>query len=277
MAAEFAKIIESIAPPLLISFYKTKIAKYGFFGNYLSWDDAMKASKGYDSEAILDQVKGALLKVRNGEAAYERDSVLFDEIEYSWPLLASLLWIAQQNGNRLSLVDFGGSLGSSYFQNRKFLQHLDELKWNIVEQQHFVDSGKQNFENENVKFYYSLTDCKVEQKADTILFLSTIQYIEKPYALLNEVVGAGFKYIVFDRTPFLEYDDDRITIQKVPPKIYKCDASYPAWFLNKKNFLTFFTLHGYENVAEFNCNDKSYFPHSKFKGFIFRRAACDVK
>lgn len=33
----------------------------------------------------------ATLKVKRGEAVFERDSVLFDEIQYSWPVTAALI------------------------------------------------------------------------------------------------------------------------------------------------------------------------------------------
>ena len=49
-------------------------------GDYDSWTEAQKASTGYDGKVILNKVKDSLLRVKNGKAAYERDSVLFDEI-----------------------------------------------------------------------------------------------------------------------------------------------------------------------------------------------------
>ena len=73
------------------------------------------------AQDILDKVLAATLKVKQGQAVFERDSVLFDEIEYSWPLLAGLMWAAASNGGKLNVLDFGGALGSSYYQNRKFL------------------------------------------------------------------------------------------------------------------------------------------------------------
>lgn len=41
---------------------------------------------------ILQTVKNSLLKVKNAEIVYERDSVIFDEIEYSWQLLTGLMF-----------------------------------------------------------------------------------------------------------------------------------------------------------------------------------------
>jgi hypothetical protein len=52
--------------------------------------------------------------VKTGEAVYERDSVLFDEIQYSFPVIAALLRVASANKGKLNVLDFGGSEKSHY-------------------------------------------------------------------------------------------------------------------------------------------------------------------
>ena len=264
------QIIKKITPPIFLDIFRRRISKYGFFGNFLTWKDTVNASTGYNTNEIIKKVKHSLLKVKSGEAIYERDSVLFDKIHYSWPLLTCLLWIASQKGNRLNLIDFGGSLGSSYFQNRKFLVHLKELKWNIIEQEKMVECGKKYFENEYLKFYFSLDDCIKEQNPDAILLSSVIQYIEKPYGLLKKIINYGLEFIIIDRTAFVKGDKDRLTVQKVSPKIYK--ASYPAWFFSETKFLKSFEGR-YELIEEFNALDRANIS-STYKGYIFRRKKC---
>ena len=88
--------IKNITPPFILKLAKRK-PRYGFLGNYKTWQEAQADSKGYDDKKILEKVKNSLLKVKNGEVVYERDSVIFDKIQYSWPVLSSLLWIASQN------------------------------------------------------------------------------------------------------------------------------------------------------------------------------------
>jgi hypothetical protein len=44
-------------------------------------------------------------------------------------------------------------------------------------------------------------------------------------------------YLIIDRTPFIEDEVDRLTIQKVHPRIYS--ASYPAWFFSRQKFMNF--------------------------------------
>jgi putative methyltransferase (TIGR04325 family) len=268
------KVAKNILPPVISKlFRKSSILKqYGFFGNYASWQEANALTKGYDEDLILNKVKIAIEKVKNGKAIYERDSVLFDKIEYSFPVLAGFLRIAAVNGNKLNVLDFGGSLGSSYFQNRRFLDVVQSLTWNIVEQSHFVDCGQKNFQNEELKFYYSIEECKKDQNPDVIFFSSVLQYLEEPCQFLESVINQGFDFIIFDRTPFLEDETlpERITVQRVPPSIY--DASYPAWFFNSNRFLQLFKgkyelLTDFDSFETWELGDVS----AKNRGFIFER------
>jgi putative methyltransferase (TIGR04325 family) len=268
MNKRIVALIKDLVPPIVLRVPRKLAGGSLFTRNYADWAEAKSSSTGYDSDRILEKVMDSLLKVKNGEAIYERDSVLFDKVQYSWPLLAGLLWIASRKDNRLNLVDFGGSLGSTYFQTRKFLSHLKEMRWNIVEQKKFVACGKRYFENEHVKFYDDLGECFREQRPDAILFSGSIQYIEKPYDLLEEVRSLGFEFILFDRTSFIEEGRDRITVQKVPPAIFP--ASYPCWFLSRERFLAAMADR-YSLVEEFEGFEKADVGGAAFKGFIFMR------
>jgi putative methyltransferase (TIGR04325 family) len=260
--------LKDFLPPVLLKYFGRYHMGAIPFLPCISWEEAKGRSNGYDSDRILEKVRDSLLKVKNGEAIYERDSVLFDKVQYSWPLLAGLLWIASRKDNRLNLLDFGGSLGSTYFQTRKFLSHLKETRWNIVEQKKFVECGKRDFEIDHLKFFYDLDACFREQHPDTILFSGVIQYLEDPYGMLEKAMSLGFEFVLFDRTPFLEKGGDRITIQKVPDQIFP--ASFPCWFLSQERFLE--TMGDrYELFADFEGFDRADVQDSVFKGFIFRR------
>jgi putative methyltransferase (TIGR04325 family) len=266
-------LLKELSPPALVRFFSAFInTRYGFRGDYSSWEEAQAASDGYDAEVILPKVKEALLKVKMGRAVYERDSVIFNEVHYSWPLLAGLMWVAAQQDGNLNLLDFGGSLGSTYFQNREFLLSLPKVRWSIVEQARFVDEGKKYFENETLRFYKDIDSCVRERNPHCILFSSVLQYLEKPYALLQQVKALSFPFILIDRTGFIEGREDRLTVQKVSPSIYR--ASYPCWFFNHQKFLSFLD-DGYDLIAEFDALAGTMrLDHGKVamdKGFIFRR------
>ena len=166
-----------------------------YTGDYESWDHAQKNSTGYNSPVILEKVKQSMIKVKNGEAVYERDSVLFKEVHYSYPLLVSLLYCAAQNKGKLNIVDFGGSLGSTYFQNIKFLKGLLFCRWSIVEQPHFVSCGIDNFQDDTLKFFLSINEALKINSSNVILFSSTIQYLEDPISILEQMQDLNFDYI----------------------------------------------------------------------------------
>ena len=258
------KIIQALPAWLFVA-----IKKWGWSGNFPDWESAQKHTKGYDDGLILEKVKSSLLKVKNGQAVYERDSVLFDKIEYSWEVLAGLMWIAAQNRGTLNLIDFGGSLGSTYFQNKHFLDSLDSVYWNIVEQQNFVKEGIDSFEDERLKFYYSIDECVTnhKQEINCILLACVLPYIEKPFTLLDNIFKYNIKYIIVDKTGFTKNNKTRLTVQKVAAKIY--DASYPCWFFNEVEFTEYFEKKGYEQIACFTNPDQVNIP-SEYKGFIFK-------
>ncbi len=265
--ATIKKYIKALLPPLVFSIVhrltKSKaIEKKAeiWSGNFESWEQAQALCSGYDSNVILETCKASLLKVKNGEAVYERDSVLFDEIQYSFGLLAALERAALENDGILNVVDFGGSLGSTYFQNLDFLKSCKSVSWNIVEQPHFVACGKQFFEDENLKFYHSIEDCLKNCKVNVLVLSSVLQYLDKPHDWLKKFVDYDFSFILLDRTSFVEGVDDLLTIQDVPDEIYK--ASYPAWFFNKLK-LEKILLKNYKLISYF---DNGFTPPTTVNG-----------
>jgi putative methyltransferase (TIGR04325 family) len=262
-------------PPLLVQGYRFLRGRkgngvvYGLFGDYRSWDEAVCASTGYDSEIILEKTKEALLKVKNGQAVYERDSVVFDEIQYAWPLLAGLLWVAVQSGGRLNVLDFGGSLGSTYFQNRALLRCLPEVMWNIVEQPRHVETGKEWFEDEYLKFYLRVEDCLAVTQPNVVILSSVIQYLEHPYDLLCGLLGLPCHHVIIDRTPFWDGPTDRLCVQSVPPSIYP--ASYPSWIFSTRRFQSYL-YKDWEVVADFDALDKMEGPVDvAYRGMLITR------
>lgn len=239
--------------------------KYGFFGDYSSWQEVEKLCKGYSDKSILQKTLESTLKVKNGEAVFERDSFIFDKIQYSCGLLASLLKVAVENDNKLKVLDFGGALGSHYFQNKKFLQPIKIEKWTVIEQKHYVDMGKERIADGVLNFAYSIEDV---HDADVLILSCVLQYLPDPYEWLEKFISRKVPYIIFDRTAFSTEGCDRLTLQKVPPEIY--DAQYPAWFLDKSKVFSMIQKK-YELIAEFQDTiDLVKEIPSEYKGALFK-------
>jgi len=242
-----------------------------FSGNYPSWAEARRLSRGYDEPSILEKVRHATLHVIAGRAACERDSLALPKIEYFPPLLECLLLIAAESGNRLCLLDFGGSLGSSYWQHRGFLTHLERVRWCVVEQPHFVAVGRAEIANECLCFHETIAACLEAEQPDAALLSGVLQCLEDPYGLLGSLLDRRLPFVVLDRTQFFVSDlNERITIETVHPAIY--EGSYPSWFFNLGRFRDFVTRRGYEIAAEFDSWEKWVVDGdlARNKGFLLR-------
>jgi putative methyltransferase (TIGR04325 family) len=216
-------------------------------GEFDSWNEALLLCNSYNADIIVEKCRSSLLKIKSGLAKYERDSVLFDEVQYSWPLLAGLQNAALQNNGKLSVLDFGGSLGSTYYQNKNFLKECKHLEWCIIEQPKFVKYGKQDFEDNELKFYATIEECLLSNKPDVLILSSVLQYIGDPFELIRKIIKLNIPNIIVDRTAFVVNEKDILTIQNVPKEIY--EASYPAWFFNREKLLKSFE--GYLTITSF--------------------------
>jgi putative methyltransferase (TIGR04325 family) len=203
-------------------------------GPYIDWAQCEQRSRGYNQEHILAQVTESVLKVKRGEAAFERDSVLFDRIEYAWPALSGLLRSAALHGGALRVLDFGGSLGSSYFQNRKFISDLPELAWGVVEQPAFVTQGQRLIAEGPLQFFPTIQACNDQLHPNVALFSSVLQYLPDPHAVLRELRNTTVRMLIIDRTPFSNAMQDECFVQHIPASIYT--ASYPIRVFSRRLF-----------------------------------------
>lgn len=262
-------ILKLFVPPLIVlGFRKLALSRSGWSGVYHSWETAESLSTGYDSKKILEKIVASSLKVKSGEVAFERDGVVFDEVQYSWPLLAGLMYGAAINNGILNVLDYGGSLGSTYYQNKNFLYSLKQYSWSIVEQEHFVEEGKRLFSESHLQFFHTSEECFSVNNPNVLLFSSVIQYLKNPYDILVEILNHDFDLIIFDRTPFVDGRDSYITLQSVPEEIYK--ASYPCWIFNEGEFFDFFEKQGYSVIESF-ISPEGFHGDFCFKGMILEK------
>ena len=219
----------TVGKPILDYFRARRVLR--FSGPYPSWAEARKHVTGYDDRRILAKVRASTLQVQAGTAIAERDGVVLDRIEYSWPTTAALMFAAARADGVLSVLDLGGSLGSSYFQNRRFLARLREIRWGVVEQANFVECGRRDIHQPGLSFHERIGDCAAAIEPQVALLSGVLQMLEDPQAVLREIVATGVKTIVVDRNPVSSEPGDVICAQHVREPIY--DASYPTWIFSE--------------------------------------------
>ena len=268
------KIYKNLSPPIIQHsvrklFYRRKNTIY-FSGPFSSWKKANDKCAGYETELIIDKVLNATLKVISGEVEYERDSVLFDKIQYSWPVAAGIMMATAQNNGQLNLLDFGGSLGTSYLQNRKLLQNISVIKWNIVEQDHFVNTGRKHIDDGNLKFYYTIEECMQENQPNVILLSSVLHYLSDPYAVIDSLKSTGAEFLIIDNTIINNSLSSYIYIQNIPKSIY--EVSYPCYSLSESQLINNI-VNDYNLISDFFGLNLSGLEriNSLYKGYIFKK------
>jgi putative methyltransferase (TIGR04325 family) len=261
-------VLRDFIPPVVSRF----LLKLGFAGNrfrygYKGWEEAQAKCFGYNSEVITQALVSASRRVRDGEIAYERDGVEFDSIQYSWPLLAAILG-SPRSTSKLRVLDWGGSLGSTYRQNKNLIEAAGvEVEWVVIEQEHLVEIGTREFSNTQLSFRSTIESVPVGY-FDLVIFASSICYLENPSKILEQVKSLMPRAIAFDRTPNVRKGPELIGIQTVGRRIYR--ASYPIRIFSI-GWIEDTLSPEYRKVSEWVCGLQPD-PQSISKGLFFLRS-----
>ncbi len=209
---------------ILNNFALRYIFSKSFLDGFSNWEEAQSRSLGYDTLEIIDRVDRAATQVKLGDAKYERDSVVFHDSDPNWHFLAGL-YLAKSLSEKISVLDFGGSLGSTFYQHKKFLEQISNWTWGIVEQESFYKLGKTKYTEPNLNFYKNIDEFLSQGSPQFAYFGSSLQYIEDPLILIDKIENTNVEVLQIDRTPFSNSDSHIIAVQRNPKRIYS--SSYP--------------------------------------------------
>lgn len=240
-------------------------------GPYGSWAEARALSNGYAEPAILQRMIAAAEKVAESDGqVQERDGVLFDRSITPYPIVAHLLAAALRNRGRLSVVDFGGALGSTYWQCRELLKSCASVQWIVVERAEVVKAGRSRFATEELQFCGSIAEAKELAPPNVALVSGVLQYLDEPYDVLKELVSLRPDFILSDRHPYANAESDVFGIQVVSPNIYAARIPFRAF---KQDALLHALERCYQRVAEFPTVDPAMAIgryRVTFRGEVFR-------
>lgn len=246
-------LVRSLLPPLLLSAAKRATGRsLRFRAAGGDWSAASRRSHGYADPEVIGRVAAATRAVVTGQAAFERDSVTFEQPDYRYPLLAGLMHHAALHRGNLHVIDLGGALGSTYWQLRPFLRGLRSVRWHVVEQPAFTEIGQREFAGDELQFAASLNEAALAATPCVALLSSVLQYLEHPDEVLAGLARSPATHLLIDRTPLHAGARDRLTIQEVPRHIY--EASYPCWILSRPRLLEALATH-WALLADFGCDE----------------------
>jgi len=242
-------------PPLLQSIMRIMRKLWGkqirWQGDYPSWSAAVRASQGYAAETILERVASATTALIRGEVKAERDGVTFDVPLYHFSLLTVLYHQAIRQ-NALGVIDFGGGLGSVYWNNYKFLIDIKALHWCVVEQPAFVRYGQENVTDNVLSFHLDVDNALAALPCQpSVVFLGgVLQYLQSPEKMLESLLVHQVPIVFIDRTVFNDHNSQRLTVQKTSGVIG--NTSYPCWLLDYQSLCDLAKKYGYELIFQYN-------------------------
>lgn len=255
--------LDKILPAAWVRWGRKRFGWRWFRGAYRSWGEARVASTGYAAPDILSRIVTATRIARATPGAWERDGAVFHQPEPNEPLLDAMARAAA--GGALEVIDFGGALGSTWWQHRVKLATLGLRRWVVVEQSHYVEAGRE-FADEILGFAPSMNAALVSVRPQVVLFSGVLPYLESPALVLNEVVRLGFAHVILDRTP-LTSGESRLAVQYTPPGLG--GGSYPVW-LQEEHVLLAPLYQAYDQKASWPALDRLA-PDVKHMGFHFIR------
>lgn len=180
----------------------------------------------HDDSTVIDLYN--LFKQANAHGLYERDGQIL-EVPWVCPHLIDTLanpWLASHN-----VVDFGGSLGTSFWAIKGFYPELFKniSSWTVYELPQLVSLAKNRLSNNTLFFTDAISE--LPSHPTIILFSGVIQYL--PSSLLDTIhsyisSSSSITSIVLDRTLSTSrprniqlFELDRTFKQ---PRCYACNA-----------------------------------------------------
>lgn len=209
-----------------------------FYGPYETWKEAQEASCGYGDHNILSKTLEAARLVKAGVAAYERDSVVFFRNSKPVILCNVLSGLSKMHGS-ISVIDFGGGLGSLYYKTIPWLPRDMQIDWRIVEQQGLVEVGSREFSDSSLTFIDSSQVKVVENAPDLLILSNALQYLEEPLAELASLLTTHPLMVLIDLVAMSNDNTSAILVQRIYPPLYS--ASYPMHVFGREELFRVLT------------------------------------
>lgn len=260
--------IKRLIPNKLKSiYYNFKFSNVKFAGPFKNWNEANINSSGYQNKDYFNKVLRNILFSMDIDNIYERDSELVYDKKCP---LRIINFINRNFKNKLKVIDFGGSLGSFFFQNKSKIKSKS-IKWAIYEQKSLSKIGKKFITHKNIFFLNKMIEIK-RLKPHVVLFSSVLEYLHNPKKHINDLLKIkSIRFVIIDRLLISNSNIDEIYVQKNPKKYFS--MNYPCRIFSKRNFL----LNYFKNLKLINTGNsyvgKPFFLNGKkieYKFFILR-------
>lgn len=213
-------------------------------GIYKSFDECPKCGPGFESDRWCRQETEKINKLL--ELAKDKKSIS-SLGSYRMSLLPFLAVMAAANSkeNKVTILDFGGGLGSAYISATAACANQQVIDYYIVESKNVCQAGKNCFKGDSqIHFYDHLPD--EIQDVDIVCLSSSIQYIEDWKALLKEITKYDPQYILL-----ADLSAGDIPTYATVQKYY--ESKIPYWFFNVNDIISMMSSVNFKLLFNSSC------------------------
>jgi putative methyltransferase (TIGR04325 family) len=185
---------------------------------------------------------------------------------------SAFFWIHKLLEENNTLVDYGGSIGLSYYGYTERADLPKGVTWNVVEVPCLVEAGRRLAEEKKAKGLVFHDDLQNAPPSDLFFSAGTVQYIRDGVpGFLGKLTSLPV-HIIINKVPLTGKTPSFWTIQNFGASIS------PYRIYNRQEFLGYFEGFGYEvvdswEVPELSC-DVPFYPHHSvlsLSGLYLRR------
>src|SRR5438270_3276474 len=191
----------------------------------------------YDSYAAA--ARGIPASRKHGWDNEESASIWFFRIDHMQPTAyAPFFWLSKLLQPGMTLVDYGGSIGLSYYSYVKRREIPAGARWVIVELPHLVAVGKKMAQRQKAAQLEFVTELASAPPCDILFSAGALQYMEQSVPGLLESTAALPKHILLNKVP-LHRERSYWTLQNFGT------AVSPYRVFQETEFLEYFEKAGY--------------------------------
>jgi putative methyltransferase (TIGR04325 family) len=264
--------ISDFIPPLFITFYQKH--KKGF-QKYDTYEEALIDSDGYEESEIIEVVSKKTEILKN---KLVKESVrTIDSNQITQNLFIIKLILKDQG---INVLDLGGACGANYLHVKHFLQSSIK-NWIVVETPAMTRQGKEQFQDENLKF---LSIEKISEintlipvigERDLIFASGVLQCVPDPYKMLDQILNLKFQNIYITRTSISRAIQEPIIFKfishlsdngpgSLPATIKDRTVTYPTRIIPYEPFLSYLSsIPGYNLEIVFEESEPRTMPFAR--------------
>jgi putative methyltransferase (TIGR04325 family) len=232
----FAWLIALLPEPLKIGLRGTLAPIIGFRVTK-NWESAVSGSSGYQSPKTISTIEGSDPVVT--KSIIKHDFLGSRYLQVASAILSGLNPEKFKSGTPIHVLDIGGGLGEYFFLLQQNLPNL-KFEWLILETPALCELAKtKQIATPDVSWTDSLIDSS--GTFDIVLLSSVIQYVEKPFALI-EMAMQKAPLLIFNRLPLSTNAHNLVCIQR--PGLLETKGSYPVHILSEKLFFSYLSARG---------------------------------